>query len=125
MTLKTAIGALLKSTSCALMEAATGVYIFYRRRTAVTTSTLSTRGMELSLYFLSLKVFAGGLVTLFVQVKILSNRLAKLLCSTRGIHVTRALGYVLRPVHTRSYDATQIAVLELHTTCGHRHKFSN
>lgn len=64
----TAIGALLKAASCALMEGTTGVYILYRRRKAVTTSTHSTRGMELGLYFLSLKVFAGGLATLFVQV---------------------------------------------------------
>lgn len=76
----TAITALLQSASCALMEGSAGAYIFYRRRTALATSTVSTRGMELSLYFLSLKVSAVGLVTLFVQV---SQFVAAFMCSAR------------------------------------------
>ncbi|KAH7712639.1 Serpentine receptor class gamma-5 [Aphelenchoides avenae] len=51
----------------AVMEVTTGIFIF-RRRKAMPASGKSTRGMELGLYLLSLKVFAGGLITLLVQI---------------------------------------------------------
>lgn len=59
---------LATTLSCGIMEVTTGIYIFYRRQKAVASTTKTNKGMELSLYMLSLKAFLGGLVTLLVQV---------------------------------------------------------
>lgn len=69
-----AASAFVKSLSCGIMEAATGVYIFCRRRLAVVAGTNNTRKTELRLYLLSVKVFLGALITLFVQVCVISAK---------------------------------------------------
>lgn len=61
--------ALMHSMSCAIMNVATGVYFFIRRRKAPAENAASKtkRTVELRLYFLSVKVFLGGVLTLAVQ----------------------------------------------------------